>query len=264
MYAKNKNNQQVKERSESPVDRLSVMFPKKSLSFNFKKDNVGKFNYQVLMNNPKAEFIPEIAKKYKEVSSKLNFNSINDEKLKNYFAVFEQARLEVLGMEYDNSVILDTIIIDLFYRRKTATKKAFWILFGDMVYENVIKNIEYNYVQCPKCKTRFYKEHKGRKYCDKCQSNRHAKKLIINNKCVDCGKPINPTETSRQLIRCEKCYAKYREYQKQPIQIKVCCDCGKEFELKGNNRQNNRCSECYKNYRKDAIKTNAKKWRNKR
>lgn len=248
IYAKSKTANKVMKKSTSPVDRISSMFPKKSLRFNFKEQNVGRFKFKVLMNNPDTEFIPEIADRYKSISSKLNFNNVSDEKLRNYFAVFEQAKNDIFSMDYDKNTILDVIIVDLFSKRKTPMKKAFWILFGDMVYENICKNLEENYVQCPKCKTRFHKKHKNRVYCDKCMKYERRKVETIT--CIDCGKEFEVDGTNRQTDRCPECYEKYRTYKKKSIKTITCVDCGKQFEIKAKDNKTTRCEQCYEVYRR--------------
>ena len=123
-------------------------------------------------------------------------------------------------MPYDNDVILDNIIYDLFCKRNTPLKRAFWYLFGDEVYENISKNLADGGLDyCPRCHKRFYKSHKNQKYCPKCQG-----------------------------------------YVKQKTKIIVCCDCGKEFEVDGVVKNKKRCDECQIQHRKKVINENAKKY----
>ena len=221
MYAKDKKSEQVKNRSECTVDRIVKLFPKKKFNFNFKQENIGKFDYRMLMSNPDVEIIPEIADTYKKISSTLNFRNLDDTKLNNYVAVFDDAKQRIFDMPYDNDIILDNIIYDLFCKRNTPLKRAFWYLFGDEVYENISKNLSDGGLDyCPRCHKRFYKSHKNQKYCPKCQG-----------------------------------------YVKQKTKTIVCCDCGKEFEVDARNMKKIRCDECQKKHDKENTKNRVRKYR---
>lgn len=203
-YAKNKKKSQVEDITNCAVDRIYKLFPKKNVKYNFKKDNVGKFNYQVLMHNPDTEFSQEIADTFKEVTSKLNFGNLNGEKDNGYMAVFDNARKKIVEDNHGLSIydIVDSIIIDLFKNRHTPMKKAFWILFEDVVFENLENNLDTNYIQCEKCKTRFYKE-RNQKYCPKCRGYQPQEIKTIT--CQDCGKEVIVDARNMTKTRCDKC-----------------------------------------------------------
>ena len=207
MYAKGKKKEQVKPLSLCTVDRVKMLCPKRKINFNFTNSNIGKFDYKVLMNNPDIEFNQNIADKYKEISSTLNFKHTDDSKMNNYLAVFDDAKSKLFSLPYSKNVIIDNIIIDLFHNRRTALKKTFWLLFGDEVYNNIKRNIGSNFIQCEKCHKRFYKHSSNEKYCDKCKGYQKIKtKTLI---CCDCGKEFAVDSQSRK-IRCEECHKKER------------------------------------------------------
>ena len=204
MYAKDKKSEQVKNRSECTVDRIVKLFPKKKFNFNFKQENIGKFDYRMLMSNPDVEIIPEIADTYKKISSTLNFRNLDDTKLNNYVAVFDDAKQRIFDIPYDNDIILDNIIYDLFCKRNTPLKRAFWYLFGDEVYENISKNLADGGLDyCPRCHKRFYKSHKNQKYCPKCQG--YVKQKTKTIVCCDCGKEFEVDARLMNKIRCDEC-----------------------------------------------------------
>lgn len=118
MYAKKKTNKQVKSISDSSVDRIHKIYKKRNLNYNFKQDNIGVFDYKVLMNNPDTVFVQEVADRFKKVSSTLKFNKTDDKKFYNKFAVYEKAKNEIMELGYDEKTVVDILIIDLFYNRK--------------------------------------------------------------------------------------------------------------------------------------------------
>ena len=202
-YAKKKKRKQVKDVTECTVDRIKKLYPKRKLNFNFKIDNIGKFDYKVLMCNPDTDFKQDIADKFKDVTSNLNFNNVSDEKMYSYLATYENAKNEILSLNYTPDEIVDSVIVDLFANRKTPMKKAFWTLFGDIVYQNICKNIDDSFVQCERCHKRFYRKRKDQIYCDKCigYHKQNIKKVI----CRECGTEFEVESNSRR-IRCDFCY----------------------------------------------------------
>ena len=207
IYAKDKKPMQVNPVSDCAINRIEGIFPKKRANYNFKQNNIGKFNYKVLMNDPDTVFVKEIADTYKKISSNLNFKHTSDEKMSNYLSVFDNAKQQLFEMPYDKTQIIDNIIIDLFANRRTSSKKAFWVLFGDDVYNNIKNNIDDNFIQCQKCKKRFYKRNHNEKYCDNCKGYQKIKfRTLI---CCDCGKEIKLSGKVRNKKRCDDCQTKY-------------------------------------------------------
>ena len=208
MFAKDKTSTQVEHINECTVDRVKKIYPKRKLNYNFKQSNIGKFNYKTLMKNPDVIIYPQIIKCYREIVAKLNFNNASDKKLWNCLAVFEEAKNKILSQAYDNNIIIDNIVKEIFYTRKTALKKAFWFMFGEEVYQNIVNNLDKHFILCERCGKRFYKQSKNEKHCDKCKGyqKKNTKALI----CVDCGKEFVVNSNARR-IRCEECYKKERK-----------------------------------------------------
>lgn len=215
-YAKNKNKEETEPVSNSCVDRIRKIYKKKNLKYNFKQDNIGVFDYKTLMDNPDATFIQAIADKFKDVSSTLNFNKTDDKKFFNKFSVYEKAKDDIMELGYDEKTIVDVLIIDLFYNRKTPKKKAFWTLFGDTVYENICKNIADNFVMCNRCYKRFYRERPTQKYCFRCQG--YQKQRVKTITCCDCGREFEVDARNMTKTRCDKCQ---KTISKQKTRLRV-------------------------------------------
>lgn len=208
-FAKDKTSSQVERISECTVDRIEKIYPKCRLSFNFKMDNIGTFNYKVLMSSSNVKTENEIINKYKEITKSLTFaRNANDKKMDNYLAVFEKAKQEVLSLPYEKDYIIDNIIQEIFSKKCISKKKAFWFMFGEEVYQNIVNNLDKHFVLCERCGKRFYKQINNEKYCDKCKGYQkmNTKTLI----CVDCGKEFTVNSNVRR-IRCDECYKKERK-----------------------------------------------------
>lgn len=114
------------------------------MSFNFKQYNIGKFDYRILMHNPNI-CVPDedIIQQYKTVISNLAFRSTSDEALYNQYSVYEEAKKDIVG-DLDINYVVDNIVLEIFALHKTLKKKAFWTLFGDIVYNNIRGNLNEN------------------------------------------------------------------------------------------------------------------------
>ena len=137
----------------------------------------------------------------------MKFKHSSDKKMNNYYAVFEDIKKQLFDLPYPRDVIIDNIIIELFHNTKSISKKTFWVLFGDDVYKNISKNISTNFVQCKRCKKRFFQKHKNEKYCDKCKG--YQKKKTKTLVCVDCGKEFKVNAQNMKKIRCHECQKEY-------------------------------------------------------
>ena len=222
-FAKDKNEPQTESITACSIDRISPMYPTKKLRFDFTQDNIGKFDYKVLMNNPNVKVIEEIPISFKEITSKLNFNqkvdNLNgDRAMNNYLAVYEQAKKDILSMQYNKNTIIDNIIIDLFKKRKTPLKTAFWFIFGDEVLKNIYNNIDEHFTICQRCNKRFYRRSSNDKYCDKCKGYHKLKsKTII---CEDCGKEFEVSSNVKNKKRCDECQKEHRKNQQKELMRK--------------------------------------------
>lgn len=74
--------------------------------------------------------------RYKESVRSLEFRSENSS---GYEAVYEDAKRYIIGDDDRNDVI-DSIIVEIFRDSKTYLKKAFWKMFGDDIYINILRN----------------------------------------------------------------------------------------------------------------------------
>lgn len=208
IYAKDKKTNQVENISDCVVDRISKLFPKKRVNFNFKNKNIGNFDYTVLMKNPDIKVSPDVIATYKKTVRELNFNNVDDKKDYNYFVVYDKANETILNFPYPKSDIIDMIIKEIFFTHRTEKKKAFWNMFGDDVFLNISTNMPDNMAYCPRCHKRYYKSHANQKYCPKCQGYIKKRTKIIT--CCDCGTEFEVCSLSRR-IRCSNCYREERK-----------------------------------------------------
>lgn len=190
------------------VDRLHKLFPKKRLSFRFKVDNIGKFDYRMLMSQPLETYDVEMAKDFVYIVSNLKFNKLGNDAFNNYYAVFEGVRKEMSKYKMSEREIVDNLILYLFKDRRNAKKKAFWLIYGDIVYENLKNNLSNNIMICQTCGKRFYKPRSNSRNCPSCIAAKKTRfKEII---CVDCGVKFEVSKKANARIRCDDCLSVHK------------------------------------------------------
>ena len=193
------------------------MYPTKRMNFNFSIKNVGRFDHNVLMTGDMPDNANEIVEQYKlVVREKLDLSANSYDDNKNYLAVYANARDCIVSAFPDNTEeqIVNAIIQSIFCDAKSVKKKAFWQMFGDIVYQNIVANLSDGLCMCERCHTRFMKMTPNQKYCSKCQGYIKLNFKVI--RCVDCGAEFEVNSKNTKSERCPACYAKYRKnYQRE-------------------------------------------------
>jgi hypothetical protein len=180
MYAKKKSKNQVEVVSDCNIDRITNIVKSNRIVF---KDLLGKYSYKILMNNPNVDINTEKAKKILEL-----YHSINDANIRrltyidfNSLEIEEKNRVK-LQLEFDSNKQRELFLANANINKEYATdvlikslqddvkKDTLWRLFGDVIYENIKRNIDGTKI-CDICKKRFNVEKKVGKpnvYCIEC------------------------------------------------------------------------------------------------
>ena len=204
IYAKNKDIKNVEEINNSVVNRLENIFP--DMNMNFKCNGLGKFNYRKLMRNRHIEIDEILIKIYTNFNRKNHHiinrrNKFKGEKAKNNATyIFDSFRNELISMYKDEYYITDVLVKHLYNVSKSRFKETLWQCFGNVIIENLNKNIkeslENGYVMCENCGVRI-KSYNTKKYCEKCakdiEKDNHKKrnKKWYKNKISDENQTIN-------------------------------------------------------------------------
>lgn len=182
-YAKDKTDEQVMSQNNSTVNKLNWIV--KDKRFDFKSAQLGKFNYEFLMNNPNILPNSEIIKRYEQEKKKVMSYKFDDGYEGNHNYIWEKLRKHVSD-GYDLKYVTDNIILHLF-TKKSRTKDIFWNCFGDIVLENIKRNIDKpldnGWIMCEECGDRVYSGMgKPKQYCNRCFKKVKLKKDRDNAK----------------------------------------------------------------------------------
>jgi hypothetical protein len=223
-YAKNKKDNQIEDSNTSVVNRIEALFPSRKLNYNFSKSNIGKFDYRMLMNNPEVNTTGVVYDKFKSEIKHIKFSdnidklSADDKSMGNFAPVYEEVRNSILqyGRELGMTdfEVVDEIVYGLFKGNKSANKKAFWEIFGEIVYQNICANLGDKFIQCDRCKKRFYTLTPDDKVCDKCHDILDKKDAIVSY-CSECGSYFEqPKPKGRPMSKCHLCKCDARQNSK--------------------------------------------------
>jgi hypothetical protein len=193
IYAKGKTVNQVESLGKCNIDRIYNVVKSNRIVF---KDLLGKYTYKTLMSNPDVDKNTEKTKQIIEL-----YQSINDSNIRklsyidlNSLEIDEKKKVK-LQLEFDSikqkdrfveiidepaEYIADVLVKSL---QGDINKDTLWRLFGDMIYENIKRNLE------------------GTKICEKC-GERFEYNTKRNNKpkyCKICAKEVNKEKTRENM-----------------------------------------------------------------
>ena len=178
-FAKDKDESDVRPYTNSVVNRICRNIENiKQQKYNF--NSLGKFNKNLLMNNHKIEIDNGVIEKYKELErergervalSKITLGDTTDTSIIKII----KDEFEFYLSEMNISLIdgIDMITKYIYTTNRNSRKGFLFDLFGDIIYENLRRNIKEplgEYIMCEVCGIRVKLEtpNSKRKYCEKC------------------------------------------------------------------------------------------------
>lgn len=184
VYAKGKTEKQVEKLGKCNIDRITNVVKSNKIVF---KNIVGKYSYKNLLSDPlkdidiKSDIATQIIELYRVL------NEVNIRRLSHIdFSVLDvdEKKRAMLQLEFDSNkqqdMFTDIIgetkenITDILIKalQDDVNKDTLWRLFGDIIYENLSRNLKGTKICC-KCKQRFVIDNDNAhslKYCDVCKN----------------------------------------------------------------------------------------------
>lgn len=212
VYAKKKTAGQVQKINNSAVNLLDSIVPNKRMTFSAK--NIGVFRYQYLLSDPnlKVETLHDVVSLYDEVEKQYRYSVSFYDDVMNFAYVrgIISARFAELG--YSESEICDALVKYLFHTKQSKRKNVFWMCFGDVVLENLRKNVPTGSIQCRKCGERFVPTVPQQRVCTNCTTYHPLTVKVLH--CMDCGSEFEVAGIVKNKKRCDQCQKEYRKRYK--------------------------------------------------
>lgn len=175
IYAKGKTKKEVEKSNDSLVNRLEGIIPNPRI--NFKATNLGKFDYRLLMSgeNVNVDLNKSIIDKYTDLDLKKRFMEIgaNVENLNgDILYAYWDIRNQLLDINTDIHYVVDVLVEYLYKYKNSSYKTTLWSSFGDVIVENLNRNLAIKYGEpvrrCTDCKKVIESASNRKKYCDVC------------------------------------------------------------------------------------------------
>ena len=108
----------------------------------------------------------------------------------NYNYVYLSIKNKILDINPNIQHVISTLVNYLYGIKKAKNKTTLWECFGDILVENIRKNVKEKYIYCEKCNILVEKNNKANslKYCGECfkkqrkeQSREKALKYYYKN-----------------------------------------------------------------------------------
>jgi len=215
IYAKDYERNKVEKINDSLVNRIGKIVINKKM--NFSNNKFGKFDYEMLLSKKSNNVL--IDKNLINVYIKLNQNyrykiNMEDERKNNISYIAKEIRMELGSFGYDDMTVTDMLIKYLYGIKNSKHKESLWFCYGDVIVENLKKNIGDKMDVCLRCGKRYKKKVAVQKYCEECSGYKTKDKKTI--KCIDCGESIIVSSKNTKTCRCKKCAKIHRNnYQKE-------------------------------------------------
>lgn len=210
VYAKDKPEESVEPRNNSCVNRLRSLIPRKNLRLRFPM--MDDFNYKVLMNNPNIEIDKEVIHNYEALvvyASGVLTNA--DDEVAVWFYYYSKIKSEMFSMGYSESDIVDMLVKYYFHLRKSKRKVTLWNTFGDIIVDNIKRNLDTKFTTCKHCGRRYMVKNDENGLCSECRKTPPEMKVGYRIMvCQDCGRDIGINLTNTRTVRCPECQAKHR------------------------------------------------------
>ena len=149
---------QVEKPNDSTMNRIAAKIPDPKIKFS---KSISKFDYRMLMNldcNFSISSNSQVVKSYDYWNARQWLFEIEEDKHQKQedLYMYQQMRQRILDeCVQDIDYVVNTLVAYLYTVRPTSPKKMLWACFGDVIVENLKKNLEGKGKVCQICGKRF-------------------------------------------------------------------------------------------------------------
>lgn len=202
-YAKDKEHDKIEDINNSIVNQLDKIIKNKRLRF--KISDFGKFDYTMLMSNVDIKIDEDVVEEYSALNKQYHYKINMESEYKNNISyIAKQIKDSLSEYEFTEIEITDMLVKYLYSIKNSKNKEALWFCYGNVIVDNLKRNIGDKTNVCAKCGKRYYKDYNSQKYCKSCD-NIYKKINIKKIICIDCEKEIEINSKDNKTIRCNNC-----------------------------------------------------------
>lgn len=169
IYAKDKESHQVELPNNSTMNRIAASIPDPTVRFS---KSISKFDYRMLMNlDCDFSVSPEspVVKSYDYWNIRQDlFNGEDLNQKDQDLYKYKQIRKKIIEeSQKDLDYIVNTLVAVLYTSRRASAKKTLWVCFGDVILENLKRNLEGKGKICQICGKRFMPKNSLQNCCSR-------------------------------------------------------------------------------------------------
>lgn len=171
------------------MNRIAASIPDPKIRFS---KSISKFDYRMLMNLDCDFSISgdsPVVKAYDYWNVRQNLLSNNEEthEAQESLYLYKRLKEEIIEMSGKDDIdyIVNTLVAYLYTMRKNSAKKVLWACFGDVILDNLRKNLKDKGKVCQVCGKRFMPKRITQNYCsEECLNKARILKTVDarNNK----------------------------------------------------------------------------------
>lgn len=206
VFSKDSKKSQTEKCGIGVIDRITKTIKDKRIMLSSIK-HLGDIDYRYMLSDFNHDVINEkVNKLFNHHNRFYGYNIRYDDRDKdnnNISYICQTIKQEIAEIEPDTIKVVDSLITMMYKKPTTRKKNLLWILYGDIICNNLENNLDKSNI-CVDCGRRVnYDLVLGK--CKSCRpdaaNNKMTEKEII---CCDCHKRIVIPSGSRR-IRCEEC-----------------------------------------------------------
>lgn len=205
-YAKGYAPTQVEKLNNTFVNKLHKYIKDKRLSFK----NFSDFDYHNLMSDPYISIDDHVLEIYGELNRSYHFKIGRDDGSHNNIPYIKLNVKEELSRLGYSDMELSDMLVAFLYGSGSEYKNLLWLCYGDIILENIKRNVDTSLAVCMKCGKRFQQRGPHHKYCDHCFLEKIKGEDQRIKTCKDCGEEFLVHRSIRNKPRCDKCQIKSR------------------------------------------------------
>lgn len=218
-YAKGKIEDKCEKVNNSTVNEITKNINDRPLRFDVVRP-MAKVDYKVFLGENASidrnsviiigELYDKLNKSYGSNLKIVGSKKMNEVPILNYL----HEKMDSLG--YSREEIINSLVIHLYKKQSSKKKKLLWSLYGDVMIDNLKRNLNTNKVVCMRCGKRVDKDELKNNKCRHCREKeiKETKGMKIL-KCIDCGEEFEVGSKSRIKVRCDKCQAEETKRRKR-------------------------------------------------
>jgi hypothetical protein len=117
-----------------------------------------------------------IVEEYTELDLKKHFilgDKEDDDREDKFSYLYQEIRRKLLQINSDSFYVTDVLIKYLYFKKKSQFKTTLWSCFGDILVENLKRNVATKQKYCEVCGDLIKQVTNNQEYCKKCWSDKH-------------------------------------------------------------------------------------------